>query len=111
MRGKEVEKYIEQEKDFLKALIDKLENMTASKTAFNEPAEEAQKMEKMAQRRIEEIANGSLEYSSYEYISIVDRMEQNRDESEQSQQPKNVTGVSDYISNFVRPGQTIYIFS
>lgn len=49
-------------------------------------AKEAQKMEKMAQRRIEELANDS-EYGSYEYISIVDRIERNDENGEAVKEP------------------------
>ena len=48
-------------------------------------AKRAQEMEKMAQRKIEEIA-GDTEYSSYEYISVVDRIEQ-REETEEAKEP------------------------
>ena len=49
-------------------------------------AKEAQKMEKMAQRQIEDIVNDT-EYSSYEYISVVDRIEQKEQDAEREKEP------------------------
>ena len=49
-------------------------------------AKEAQKMENMAQRKIEDIANDT-EYSSYEYISVVDRIEQKEKDVEGEKEP------------------------
>ena len=49
-------------------------------------AKEAQKMEKMAQKKIEEIVNDT-EYSSYEYISIVERIEPKEDKTEEAKEP------------------------
>ena len=49
-------------------------------------AKEAQKMEKMAQRKIEDIANDT-EYSSYEYIAVVDRIEQKEKDVESKKEP------------------------
>ncbi len=49
-------------------------------------AKEAQKMEKMAQRKIEDIVNDT-EYSSYEYISVIDKIEQNEDKTEEAKEP------------------------
>ena len=49
-------------------------------------AKEAQKMEKMAQRKIEDIVNDT-EYSSYEYVSVVDSISQNREEPESETEP------------------------
>ena len=45
-------------------------------------ADEAQKMEAMAQKRIEEIASGNSEYTSYEYVSVVDSISQNNEDIE-----------------------------
>lgn len=45
-------------------------------------ADEAQKMEAMAQKRLEEIASGNSEYSSYEYVSVIDSISQKNEYSE-----------------------------
>ena len=45
-------------------------------------AEEAQKMEVMAQKRIEEIVSGNSEYDSYEYVSVTDSISQKNENSE-----------------------------
>lgn len=49
-------------------------------------AEEAQKMENMAQRKIEDITNDT-EYSSYEYISVIDQIEDKAAEIEEAKEP------------------------
>ena len=49
-------------------------------------AKEAQKMEKMAQRKIDDIANDSA-YSSYEYVSVVDSISQNKEDAEDDNEP------------------------
>ena len=49
-------------------------------------AKKAQEMEAMAQRKIEEIVNDS-EYSSYEYISVVDRIQQSEKGAVEAKEP------------------------
>ena len=55
-------------------------------------AREAQKMEKMARKKIEEIASGNSEYSSYEYVSVTDRID------------KDEKHWSDYLSGRISEG-------
>ena len=50
-------------------------------------ADEAQKMEAMAQKRIEEIVNGNSEYSTYEHVTVIDSITQKRDEDIETKEP------------------------
>ena len=69
---------VEHEKNWTKIL--NTDDQTILRTA-----KEAQKMEKMAQRKIEDIVNDA-EYSSYEYIFIADKMDR-KENSEDEKEP------------------------
>lgn len=73
------------EKNWTKKL--KTDDQTILRTA-----KEAQKMEKMAQRKIEDIVNDS-EYSSYEYISVVDKINQKEDSQIDTKEPLKLIAV------------------